>query len=282
MNSSSKHRLGSNRSRTEIVRYTLLCLIFLAFIVPLYVMISAALKTPQEAGIAQMWNLPIPPSLTGLSDAWSRLDQNLFNSIVVVVPAAIISSLFGSLNGFLLSKIRFKFSNIALVVVVLGMYVPFQAVLIPMIRFLQSIHLFGTIPGLILVHIVYGLPITTLIFRNYYAGISGDLVEAAQIDGAGTLQTFTRIFLPLSAPGFVVSGVFQVTNIWNDFLFGLVIIPDGRRQPITVALNNLSGTTSVNWSVVMSGALITAIPTLLVYIFLGRFFVKGLMAGSYR
>ncbi|MDR2347259.1 MAG: carbohydrate ABC transporter permease [Bifidobacteriaceae bacterium] len=270
------------RALGRAIRYLLLICLTLLFLVPLYVMISASLKTSHDAGLAQMWNPPIPLDIEGLGVAWSRLSANLLNSAQMALPAVIISSLIGSLNGYLLTKVRFPFSNALLVVVVVGMYIPFQAVLIPMVQFLQGLHLYGTIPGLVLVHVIYGLPITTVIFRDYYIGIPSDLVEAAQIDGAGVIRTYLNIFLPLSPPGFVVAGIFQFTNIWNDFLFGLVVIPDGTRQPITVALNNLSGTTSVDWNVVMGGALITAIPTLLVYIFLGRYFVRGLIAGSYR
>jgi glucose/mannose transport system permease protein len=132
------------------------------------------------------------------------------------------------------------------------------------------------------VHIIYGIPIATLIFRNYYGAIPDEIVEAGQVDGASPFQIFTRLMLPLSLPGFVVCGIFQFTNIWNDFLFGITVVPDPTRQPITVALNNLSGNFSVAWNAVMAGALIAALPTMLVYILLGRFFVQGLTAGSVK
>lgn len=269
-------------SLAKTARFTVVIFLSALFAVPLYIMVSAAFKPATEAGIANMWAIGWPPDFSGITEAFNRLLPNFLNSVQLVIPATLLSCGLGALNGYLLSKVKFRFSNTAFVLLVVGMYIPFQAVLIPMVLFLQSISLFDSILGLILVHVVYGLPITTLIFRNYYAGIPDELVEAAQIDGAGVMRGFFSIFLPLSAPGFVVAGVFQVTNIWNDFLFGLVVVPNTRLQPITVALNNLSGTTSVNWSVIMSGALITAIPTILVYIFLGRFFVKGLIAGSYR
>jgi glucose/mannose transport system permease protein len=277
-------RGGGRRKRRgpAIARYVILILFAIAALVPLYIMVSASLKTVADAGIDKMWQLPAPLDLHGLEVAWDRLRPNLINSFLITIPATIVSSLFGSVNGYVLSKIRFKGSNIAFVFILLGMYIPYQAVLVPLVQFLQSVGLYGTIPGLILVHIIYGLPITTLIFRNYYAGIPNELVEAASIDGAGVIRTYLQVFVPLSPPAFAVAAIFQFTNIWNDFLFGLVVIPNVTMQPVTVALNNLSGTTSVDWNTIMAGALITAVPTIIVYVLLGRFFVRGLIAGSYR
>jgi glucose/mannose transport system permease protein len=142
--------------------------------------------------------------------------------------------------------------------------------------------MYGSIWGLITVHVIYGLPITSLIFRNYFANIPYEIVEAARIDGAGIWSIFRQIMLPLSLPAFVVVGIFQFTNIWNEFLFGLTIITNPRHQPITVALNNLSGAFSVSWNVVMAGAVLTALPTLVIYILLGRFFIRGMLAGSMK
>jgi glucose/mannose transport system permease protein len=163
-----------------------------------------------------------------------------------------------------------------------GFFIPYQVVLLPLVRFLQMIDLYGTTWGLILTHVVYGLPITTLIFRNYFAGVPSELVEAARVDGAGVMTTFWRVMIPLSIPAFVVVGIFQFTNIWNDFLFGVTIVPNPTAQPVTIALNNLSGTFSVDWNVVMAGAVLAALPTAIIYILLGRFFVQGLLAGSVK
>lgn len=252
------------------------------FLVPFYVMLDAGFKTPATAGVQHMWSLPSELSLGGFSAAWKALHANLSNSFLVVIPATVVSCIVGSLNGFVFSKLKFRGSNFVFNFVLIGMFIPYQAILIPLVRFLASIGLYGTLPGLILTHIVYGIPITSLIFRNYYSALPKALMEAAQIDGASTLQTFRRIILPLSAPGFIVTGLFQFTNIWNDFLFGLVVVPDPSKQVATVALNNLSGTLSVNWNVVMAGALIAAVPTALIYLLLGRYFVRGLMAGSVK
>jgi glucose/mannose transport system permease protein len=162
------------------------------------------------------------------------------------------------------------------------MFIPYQSILIPLVRFMQSIGLYGSIPGLILVHVIYGIPITTLIFRNYYAAIPTELVEAAKIDGAGILHMYWWVLFPLSIPGFVVVAIWQFTSIWNDFLFGVIVTSRPSVQPITVALNNMAGSYIVEWNVQMAGALLTALPTLLVYIVLGRFFMRGLLAGSLK
>jgi glucose/mannose transport system permease protein len=151
-----------------------------------------------------------------------------------------------------------------------------------LVRTLQVLGLYGTIPGLVLVHVIYGIPITTLIFRNYFAGVPTELVDAARVDGAGVITTFIRVMLPLSIPAFVVVGIFQFTNIWNDFLFGVTVVPNPAAQPVTIALNNLSGTFSVEWNVVMAGAVVAALPTAIIYILLGRFFIRGILAGSVK
>jgi glucose/mannose transport system permease protein len=206
----------------------------------------------------------------------------MWTSVTLVLPATILSGLIGSLNGYLFSKWKFRGSDIIFTLMLFGMFIPYQSVLIPIIQFLQKIGLYGTIPGLIIVHVIYGIPITTLIFRNFFTGIPGELIEAARVDGAGMLQIFRQIMLPLSIPAFVVVGIFQFTNIWNEFLFGLTVITNPARQPVTVALNNLSGSFSVSWNVMMAGAVISALPTAIIYILLGKFFIRGMLAGSMK
>jgi glucose/mannose transport system permease protein len=257
----------------------LLLVALVLFLLPVYVMVVNGLKEAQRVSLSTMWQLPETLSAGGFAEAWARLRPNMMNSFAIVIPATIISSIVGSLNGYLFSKWRFRGSNVLFTLLVFGMFIPYQSVLIPLVRVLQALGLYGTIPGLVLVHVVYGLPITTLIFRNYYVGIPNEIVEAARVDGAGILGVFWRIILPLSLPAFVVAGIFQFTNIWNDFLFGVVVVPNPAAQPVTVALNNLSGTFSVNWNVVMAGAVIAAIPTALVYVLLGKWFIRGLTTG---
>jgi glucose/mannose transport system permease protein len=263
--------------------WLILILAAIFYLLPVYVMITNGLKEAANVSLSTMW---VPPAIitaeNGFAGAWERLSPNMLNSLTMVIPATIISAFIGSVNGYLLSKWKFRGSDILFTVMLFGFFIPYQSILFPLVRFLQTIGLYGTVPGLILVHVVYGIPITTLIFRNYFVGVPTELLEAARVDGSGVISTFTRIMLPLSLPAFVVVGIFQFTNIWNDFLFGITVVPNPKAQPVTVALNNLSGSFAVEWNEVMAGAVIAALPTAIIYIFLGRFFVRGLLAGSVK
>lgn len=268
--------------RGKIVALIFLTIMLFIYLIPVYVMVVNGLKTADVVSFSRMWQLPTTLSTGGYGDAWSKLNGNVLSSVTLVIPATILSGFLGSLNGYILSKWKFRGSDLLFTLMLFGMFIPYQSILIPLIKFLQAIGLYGNIGGLILVHVVYGLPFTTLIFRNYFANVPTELVEAATVDGAGLLQIFFQVMLPLSIPAFVVVGIFQFTNVWNEFLFGLTVITDPARQPITVALNNLSGSFSIEWNVVMAGAVLTALPTLLIYIVLGKYFVRGIMAGSVK
>jgi glucose/mannose transport system permease protein len=270
------------RNFWDYVVLAVLLAFMLFFLMPVYVMVVTGLKEAQNVSLSTMWNLPQQLRGGGFVEAWHRLEPNLGNSLLLAIPATIISAVWGSINGYVFAKWSFRGSNLLFGILVFGMFIPYQSILIPLIQFLQQVKLYGTIPGLIAVHVIYGIAITSLIFRNYYGNIPDELMEAARIDGAGIIRTYLNVMLPLSMPGFVVVGIFQFTNIWNDFLFGVTILPNPSAQPVTVALNNLSGSFSVDWNVVMAGAVVAALPTALVYIFLGRFFVRGLLAGSVK
>lgn len=263
---------------------TLVVLILAAVFVllPLYVVVTNAFKTTEDAQLAQMWLLPPEFSFSGIATAWEQLRGSLGNSIILVIPATLLSVGIGSINGYVLAKFPPKYANGTMIFMLLGMFIPYQVVLIPLVQTLNAIGLYGNILGLIIAHVVYGIPITTLIFKNYYTTVPGELIEAASMDGSGFWSTYWRVILPISIPGFVVGIIFQFTSIWNEFLFALVIVPDPGSQPITVALNNLSGTFSVQWNVIMAGAILTALPTAIVYFLLGKYFVSGLMAGSIK
>ncbi len=275
---------------STIVVYALLVIASLMFLMPVYVLLVTGLKSFKEVSLATMWNLPSTFSLASFAKAWigvpaqgiRGLSENFMNSVYLAVPATLLSAALGSMNGYVLSKWRFRGANVLFPMLLFGMFIPYQSVLIPLVRTLQSIGLYGTRFGLIFVHVVYGIPITTLIFRNYYAGIPDELLEAGKIDGADILGLYASILFPLSLPGFVVVMIWQFTSIWNDFLFAVVVTSRPAMQPITVALNNLAGSYSVEWNVQMAGALIAALPTLLVYIFLSRYFMSGLLAGSVK
>lgn len=273
-----KKRIGIGK----ILMVTFLILMLGFYLIPVYVMVMNGLKTNDVVSFSRMWELPSSISAGGYGEAWDKLSPNVLSSVKLVIPATIISGFLGALNGYILSKWKFRGSDLLFTLMLFGMFIPYQSILIPLIKFLQSIGLYGSMSGLILVHIVYGLPFTTLIFRNYFANVPNELVEAARVDGAGLLGIFFQVMLPLSIPAFVVVGIFQFTNIWNEFLFGLTVINNPNEQPITVALNNLSGSFSIQWNVVMAGAVLTALPTLLIYIILGKYFVRGIMAGSVK
>ena len=275
-------RLAGRFTWRKLLTFLIIAFAVLFYLMPMYVMIVSGLKDATNVSIDRMWQLPTNISGGGFREAWNQLNPNLARSFYLVIPSTILSSLFGAINGYLFSKWRFKGSEILFVLLLFGMFIPYQSILIPLIQFLDFIGLYGTLAGLITVHVVYGLPITTLIFRNYFANIPYEIVEAARIDGASLGQIFRQIMLPLALPAFVVVGIFQFTNIWNEFLFGLTVITNPREQPITVALNNLSGSFSVAWNVVMAGAVLSAIPTLIIYVLLGRYFIRGMLAGSMK
>ena len=251
------------------------------YLVPVFVMLNTGFKSFDEVSLATMWNLPSGLSFDNFREAWTALAPHLWNSLKIVVPAATFSSVLGSINGFVLAKWKFKGADVIFPFLLFGMFIPYQAILIPLVDFMSDIGLAGSTWGLVLVHVIYGIPITTLIFRNYYATLPDTLLEAAKIDGAGIWQTYTRIMLPLAIPSFVVVYIWQFTSAWNDFLFA-VVLTDNSSWPVTVALNNLAGSQIIAWNVQMAASFMAAVPTLLIYIFLGRYFLAGMMSGALK
>ncbi|ADK82164.1 carbohydrate ABC transporter permease [Sediminispirochaeta smaragdinae] len=271
------------RSRTSVVvKYFLAILCALLFLFPLYVLLNTSLKPFSEVRISEMWIPAQHISSEGFVESFSKLRGNLFNSFLLVIPVSFFSILFGSLNGYVFSKWKFRFSNLIFALIIFGMFIPYQSILIPLVQSLNKMGLYGHLKGLIITHIIYGLPISTLMFRNYYAKLPDELLEAGMLDGLGIWGVFRRIIGPISAPATVVVLIWQFTSVWNDFLFAVVITQKPSIQPITVALQNLAGSQVIEWNVQMAGALIAAIPTLLVYIFLGKYFIRGLLAGSVK
>jgi glucose/mannose transport system permease protein len=206
----------------------------------------------------------------------------LWRTFTLAIPASVIAAVLGSLNGFVLSRWRFPYADLVFTLFLFGMFIPYQAVMIPLRQLTLDIGLPSGVPTLILAHVVYGIPICTLIFRGYYATtIPADLIEAGRVDGAGMIRTYVSIILPLSAPGFVVTLIWQFTSVWNDFLFA-IFLSNTRNGPVTIALNALAGGQLTDYAASMAGALITSLPTLVVYVILGRYFISGLMAGSLK
>ncbi len=262
--------------------YLILIALAVVYLLPVYLLLLTSFKPISQVDLKTMWSLPIGGlHLDNFVAGFKQLAPNIRNSLVMVIPEALLSALLGSLNGYLLSKWKFRGSNLVFTFILFGMFIPYQSILIPLVKFMQFIKLYGDLPGLVLVHIIYGIPITTLIFRNYYAGIGTEIVEAARIDGASLLGIYRHIILPLSAPSFAVVIIWQFTQAWNEFLFA-VILTNQSHWPVTVALNNLAGSQLVQWNVLMAATFLAALPTLLVYVFLGRYFLRGLMAGALK
>jgi glucose/mannose transport system permease protein len=274
-------RRAWTRSLGRGLRFGLLLACAAFFLLPIWVMLITGLKSFDEVSLARMWELPSGINLDNFAAAFERLAPNLLNSVLLAVPAAAISAVIGSINGYILSKFKFPGSDLVFTLFLVGMFIPYQSVLIPLVLFVQSIGLSGSLLGLILVHVIYGIPITTLIFRNYYATVPTEIVESGRVDGAGFFGIYRHLILPLSIPGFAVVLIWQFTQVWNEFLFALVLTRP-QTWPVTVALNNMAGTQIVEWNVQMAGALLAALPTLVVYILLGRYFLRGLMAGALK
>lgn len=264
--------------------YIPLILMAIFYLIPMYVILVTGFKSFEEVSLRTMWNLPQRLALDNYIEAFSKLAPFLLNSFIMVVPAAILSSFLGSLNGYVLAKWKFKGADIIFPLILFGMFIPYQSILIPLVVFTNTIMnplgLSG-IPSLILAHVIYGIPITTLTFRNYYASLPNELIEAARMDGADMLGVYRHILLPISIPSFVVVLIWQFTSAWNDFLFA-VALTSHATWPVTVALNNMAGSQIIAWNIQMAGSLLAALPTLLVYLFLGNYFMRGLLAGSLK
>ena len=299
----SRHSLA-----TRFVIYGLLILFALVYIMPLVVMVMTSLKPLDEVTGGNMFYPPHDLTFDPWVKAWGEarigisetvgIKGYFWNSIKMVVPAVLISTLLGALNGYVLTQWKFPGHQIVFGMMLFACFIPFQSVIIPMAVILGILghigHQLQDLTGfsfgfgnptvnLVLVHVVYGLGFTTLFFRNYYQAFPTELVKAAMIDGASFLQIFRRILLPNSTPIFIVTVIYQFTNIWNDFLFGSTFTA-GDQSPMTVALNNIVNTTTgiTEYNVNMAAAIIAAAPTLAVYIFAGQYFVRGLMAGAVK
>lgn len=276
----------------RVILFGLLAVFAAFFLLPFYVMLVTSLKDMGEIRNGSLLSLPQALDFTSWFKAWdsactgmscSGLKPYFFNSLVMIVPAVAISTTLGALNGYVLTKWRFKGSEVLFSLMLFGVFMPLQVVLLPMSQVLGWVGLSDSVWGLVCVHVLMGLASTTLFFRNYYLGLPDELVKAAMLDGAGFFRIFWRIVLPLSTPILVVTVIWQFTNIWNDFLFG-VVFSGADSKPITVGLNNLANTSSSvkEYNVDMAAALIAALPTLIVYVLAGKYFVRGLTAGAVK
>ncbi|MGO1660868.1 MAG: carbohydrate ABC transporter permease [Canibacter sp.] len=276
--------VGNARKKTfnRGVRYALLLVGLIFVLIPAYVLFVTSFKGLGDATADNAWSLPTAWTTENWQQAWQALAPSLGRTLSMVIPATILSSILGCLNGFVLSRWRFPGADIVFTLILFGMFLPYQAVIIPLVNLMLDIGVPNGVPSLIVLHVAYGLPITTLIFRNYFESVPHELMESARVDGAGMLRTFWSVALPIAIPGFVVVIIWQFTSAWNDFLFA-VFFATPVNGPVTLALNNLAnGALLTNYGVSMSGALLASLPTVLVYIILSRYFIAGLMSGSVK
>ncbi|MDF3934635.1 carbohydrate ABC transporter permease [Pseudomonas citronellolis] len=253
------------------------------YLIPLLVMLLTSFKSPEDIRNSNLLALPDVFTVIGWVKAWGAVGDYFWNSVKITVPGVLISTFIGAMNGYVLSMWRFRGSQLFFGALLFGCFLPFQVILLPMSFTLGKLGLANTTTGLVIVHCIYGLAFTTLFFRNYFVAIPDALVKAARLDGAGFFTIFTRILMPMSLPIVMVCLIWQFTQIWNDFLFG-VVFASGDAQPITVALNNLVNiSTGVKeYNVDMAAAMIAALPTLIVYVLAGKYFVRGLTAGAVK
>lgn len=277
---------GTRVART--IKFALLLLFIILILIPLYVLFVTSFKQSADVTASEAWTIPSVWSIEGWRAAWDSLSPALFRSVVLATTVAVLSAVLGSLNGFVFAKWQFPGATLIFTLFLFGMFIPYQAIMIPLQGMLLDIQAtpgfswFDGIAKLIAVHLIFGIPICTLIFRNYYAtAVPNEILEAAKVDGAGTLRTYISIVLPISAPAFVVTMIWQFTSAWNDFLFAL-FLTNRNNGPVTYALNELAGGQNPDYPSIMAGVLLASLPTLLVYILLGRYFIGGLMSGSVK
>jgi glucose/mannose transport system permease protein len=272
--------------------YAFLIIVAAFFCLPLYVMLVTSFKAMPEVREAHLFNLPREWTIDPWIKAWNSactgrectgLAPGFLNSVKIAVPSVIISIIVASLNGYALTFWRYKGAEFLFNLLVFGAFVPYQVLVYPIIIGLRDVHLFATLPGIIIVHTIFGMPILTLLFRNYYSSIPIEIFKAARIDGAGFWQTYIRVMLPLSVPITTVAVILQVTGIWNDFLFGLVFAGQNN-IPMTLQLNNIVKTTfgTVEYDVNMAATILTALVPLTIYFVSGKWFVRGIAAGAVK
>jgi glucose/mannose transport system permease protein len=279
-------------SAGRIVLYGILFVAAVYYLLPLYVMVVTSLKGMPEIRLGNVFSPPMEITFEPWAKAWDTACTGLYceglkvgfwNSVKITVPSVIVSILIASINGYALSFWRFKGSEIFFTILIFGSFIPYQVLLYPMVVLLREMGLFGTLPGVIIVHTIFGMPILTLLFRNYFASLPQELFSAARVDGAGFWQIFFRIMLPMSVPITVVAVILQVTGIWNDFLFGVVFAGQSN-WPMTVQLNNIVNATQgvKEYNVNMAATILTGAVPLIVYFLSGKYFVRGIAAGAVK
>ena len=286
-----KRKLNGKEKFWLIFRYVSLTFIWFLVVMPIYVMVINSLKGVKNVYLINAFKLPEKLDFSAWSVAWSGTDyfpqsisESMVRTLLFVVQASIISAVIGSINGYVFAKWKFKGSNFIFTMFLFGMFIPYQAIMIPLVRIATTLEINKSIYVLVFAHVIYGIPICTLIFRNYYEAIPNELIEAARVDKASMIRTYRSIILPLSVPAFVVVLIWQFTSAWNDFLFAIFLTGGSPKLSVaTTALNFITGSSNqVYYGVNMTASLIVSLPTLIVYVFLGRYFLRGLLSGSLK
>jgi glucose/mannose transport system permease protein len=286
-----KRKLTGKEKFWLIFRYVSLTFIWFLVVMPIYVMVINSLKGVKNVYLINAFKLPEKIDFSAWSVAWSGTDyfpqsisESMVRTLLFVVQASIISAVIGSINGYVFAKWKFKGSNFVFTMFLFGMFIPYQAIMIPLVRIATTLEINKSIYVLVFAHVIYGIPICTLIFRNYYEAIPNELIEAARVDKASMIRTYRSIILPLSVPAFVVVLIWQFTSAWNDFLFAIFLTGGSPKLSVaTTALNFITGSSNqVYYGVNMTASLIVSLPTLIVYVFLGRYFLRGLLSGSLK
>lgn len=272
--------------------YAFLFAAALFFLLPLYVMLVTSVKTMDEIRLGNIFALPLQFTIEPWAEAWSGactgvecegIRAGFWNSVAIAVPSTVLPILLGALNGYALSFWKPRGASVLFAILMAGAFIPLQVMMYPLVRVLGTLGLFGSLPGIVLVHLVFSMPVMTLLFRNYYAGLPHELFQAARIDGAGFWRIFFQLVLPMSLPIIVVAAIMQVTGVWNDYILGLVFA--GRDNlPMTVQLNNVINTTTGTrlYNVNMAATILTSLVPLAIYFISGRWFVRGIAAGAVK
>ncbi|MFN3145426.1 MAG: carbohydrate ABC transporter permease [Paracoccaceae bacterium] len=279
-------------SRRNIMLYGTLIVITVYYAIPLYVMIVTSLKGLPEIRLGNIFSPPVEVTFEPWVKAWAEactglkcegLSSYFWNSVQITVPSVVISVAIASVNGYALANWRFKGANVFFTILIFGAFIPYQVMLYPIVIMLRELGLYGDLAGLVIVHSIFGMPILTLLFRNYFTSLPDELFKAARVDGAGFWGIYFRVLAPMSLPIFTVAVILQVTGIWNDFLFG-VVYTGPEAYPMTVALNNIVNTTQgvTEYNVNMAATILTALVPLCIYFVSGRLFVRGIAAGAVK
>ena len=279
-------------SRRNIFLYGTLLVIGLYYAVPLYVMIMTSLKGMPEIRMGNIFSPPMEITFEPWVKAWAEactglkcqgLSSGFWNSVIITIPSVIISIAIASVNGYALANWRFRGANIFFTILIFGAFIPYQVMIYPIVIMLREMGIYGTLTGLVIVHTIFGMPILTLLFRNYFSSLPEELFKAARVDGAGFWSILFRVMLPMSIPIFTVAAILQITGIWNDFLFG-VVFTGPEAYPMTAQLNSIvNSTTGVReYNVNMAATILTALVPLSIYFISGKLFVRGIAAGAVK